>query len=63
MATKYKIRTHYSYEDDGTTVKSSYKDIEDTELKLGIPMCEENRHYKEYLKWVEEGNTADTGDA
>ena len=48
MATKYKIRTHYSYEDDGTTVKSSYKDIEDTELKLGIPMCEENRHYKEY---------------
>jgi len=60
---KYKIRNHHSYEADGTTVKSTYQDVEDTELKLGIPMNTGNRHYLEYLKWVEAGNTADTGDA
>ena len=63
MATKYKIRTHYTYELDGKTVKSTYQDVEDTELKLGIPMVEENRHYQDYLEWVEKGNTPDTGDA
>ena len=56
---KYKIRNHYSYEDDGTTIKSTYQDIEDTELKLGIPVDPRNRHYQEYLAWVEEGNTPD----
>ena len=35
---KYKYRNHHNYEDDGTTIKSTYQDIEDTELKLGIPM-------------------------
>ena len=56
---KYKIRNHHSYEDDGTTIKSTYQDIEDTENKLGIPISEDNRHYQEYLDWVAAGNTAD----
>ena len=41
---KYKFRNHHTYEDDGTTIKSTYQDIEDTELKLGIPIDENNRH-------------------
>jgi len=59
---KYKIRNHHSYEADGTTIKSTYQDIEDTELKLGIPMTNGNRHYQEYLEWVEKGNTPDPAD-
>ena len=47
---KYKIRNHYSYQDDGTTIKSIYQDVEDTELKLGIPTDSSNRHYQEYLE-------------
>ena len=43
---------------DGTTIKSTYQDIEDTELKLGIPINEDNRHYQEFLVWVAAGNTA-----
>ena len=46
---KYRFRNHHSYEDDGTTIKSTYQDIEDTELKLGIPINEGNRHYQQYL--------------
>ena len=56
---KYKIRNHHSYEDDGTTIKSTYQDIEDTELKLGIPMDENNTDYRNYLAWVAEGTTPD----
>ena len=59
---KYKIRNHHSYEDDGTTIKSTYQDIEDTELKLGIPMDENNTDYRNYLAWVAEGNTPDRAD-
>tara|TARA_Y100000114_G_C11634512_1_gene266087 strand:+ start:525 stop:713 length:189 start_codon:yes stop_codon:yes gene_type:complete len=55
---KYKFRNHHSYEDDGITIKSTYQDIEDTENKLGIPICEDNREYQEYLVWVAAGNTA-----
>ena len=56
---KYRFRNHHSYENDGTTIKSTYQDIEDTELKLGIPITQDNRHYQEYLVWVAAGNTAD----
>jgi len=59
---KYKIRNHHSYEVDGTTIKSTYQDIEDTELKLGIPMVEDNSDYQAYLLWVAEGNTAEAAD-
>ena len=55
---KYKYRNHHSYESDGTTIKSTYQDIEDTELKLGIPISEDNRHYQYFLVWVAAGNTA-----
>ena len=27
-----------------------------------IPICEDNKDYQEYLKWVEEGNTAEEAD-
>ena len=33
--------------------------ILDTEFGMSIPMDEGNRHYKEYLEWVSEGNTPD----
>ena len=56
---KYKYRNHHSYEADGTTIKSTYQDVEDTELKLGIPIREDNRHYQEFLVWVAAGNTPD----
>ena len=39
---KYKIRNHHSYEADGTTIKSTYQDVDDSELKLGFPMVEDN---------------------
>ena len=55
---RYKFRNHHTYESDGTTIKSTYQDVEDTELKLGIPISEDNRHYQEFLVWVAAGNTA-----
>ena len=61
---KYKIRNHYTYEDDGTTIKTSWQDILDQEEipNLEIPKNESNRHYQEYLAWVAEGNTPDPAD-
>ena len=56
---RYKFRNHHSYEADGTTVKSTYQDIEDTELKRGIPISNDNCDYLDYLDWVAAGNTAD----
>lgn len=56
---KYRFRNHHSYEDDGTTIKSTYQDIEDTEEKRGIPISEDNYDYLDYLAWVADGNTAD----
>ena len=56
---KYKYRNHHSYENDGTTIKSTYQDVEDTELKKGIPMDENNTDYRNFLAWVAEGNTPD----
>ena len=55
---KYKYRNHHTYESDGTTIKSTYQDVEDTELKRGIPISEANRDYQEFLVWVAAGNTA-----
>ena len=59
---RYKFRNHHSYEDDGTTIKSTYQDVEDTELKKGIPMDENNTDYRNFLAWVAEGNTPDPAD-
>ena len=55
---KYKYRNHHSYESVGTTIKSTYQDVEDTELKMGIPISEDNRDYQDFLVWVAAGNTA-----
>jgi len=55
---KYKFRNHHTYESDGTTIKSTYQDVEDTELKRGIPISEDNSDYQEFLVWVAAGNTA-----
>ena len=53
---KYKFRNHHFYEDDGTTIKSTYQDILDQEStpNLAIPKDEANRHYQDYLAWVAE---------
>ena len=61
---KYKFRNHHTYEDDGTTIKTSWQDILDQEEipNLAIPKNELNRHYQDYLAWVAEGNTADPAD-
>ena len=61
---KYKFRNHHFYEDDGTTIKSTYQDILDKEStpNLAIPKDETNRHYQDYLAWVAEGNTAEAAD-
>ena len=59
---KYRYRNHHSYENDGTTIKSTYQDVEDTELKKGIPMDENNTDYRNFLTWVAEGNTPDPAD-
>tara|TARA_Y100000114_G_scaffold32833_1_gene28223 strand:- start:16 stop:201 length:186 start_codon:yes stop_codon:yes gene_type:complete len=59
---KYRYRNHHSYENDGTTIKSTYQDVEDTELKRGIPMDENNTDYRNFLAWVAEGNTPDPAD-
>ena len=59
---KYRYRNHHSYENDGTTIKSTYQDVEDTELKKGIPMDENNTDYRNFLAWVAEGNTPDPAD-
>ena len=61
---KYKLRNHHTYEDDGTTIKSTYQDILDKEStpNLAIPKDETNRHYQDYLAWVAEGNTAEAAD-
>ena len=32
-------------------------------LQISIPISEGNTDYQEYLKWVEEGNTAEPSDA
>ena len=58
---KYKIRKH-SLHDDSGNVSSTYEDILDQEStpNMAIPIDENNRHYREYLEWVEKGNTAQT---
>ena len=34
----------------------------DGDADIVFPMNEENRHYKDYLDWVAEGNTAEPAD-
>lgn len=41
------------------TTLTEYKFIEKISDKLSIPMSDDNTDYKEYLKWVAEGNVAE----
>tara|TARA_X000001388_G_C2186025_1_gene105560 strand:- start:26 stop:214 length:189 start_codon:yes stop_codon:yes gene_type:complete len=36
--------------------------IYDSNEKWSVPMVEDNSHYQEVLKWVEEGNTIEAAD-
>jgi len=36
--------------------------IYDSNEKWSVPMVEDNTHYQEVLKWVEEGNTIEAAD-
>ena len=45
--------------DASGNVASTYEDILDTETKTAIPKTTKNRHYNEYLLWIEKGNTPD----
>tara|TARA_R100000697_G_scaffold8603_1_gene14153 strand:- start:244 stop:423 length:180 start_codon:yes stop_codon:yes gene_type:complete len=57
---KYKIRKHNRIDAEGNPdLSNSYEDILDQELNMSIPKDTSNRHYEEYLLWVEEGNTPD----
>ena len=65
MAISYKHRNTPTYELDGETVAVITQDIlykEDGVVKLAIPKDEANRHYQEYLEWVDEGNTTEAAD-
>ena len=46
MAKKYKIG-------------SEYKNIIDTETGMSIPLVSGNRHYAEFVEWMDDGNTPD----
>ena len=54
---KYKIRTHTRLDFEGNS--TTYEDILDQEENRSIPKDKLNRHYQEYLTWVDEGNTPD----
>jgi hypothetical protein len=48
--------TAYMGKNEGITITDSYDNV------LSVPFAEDNTDYQEYLKWVEEGNTADPAD-
>ena len=52
----YKL-TKNSITDETESVKITIEGVESF-----IPVDNDNINYQEYLKWVEEGNTADTAD-
>tara|TARA_A100001391_G_scaffold43816_2_gene25469 strand:- start:156 stop:320 length:165 start_codon:yes stop_codon:yes gene_type:complete len=47
----------YKYCKDPDTGKNSTETVYKIEDKLWIPLVEGNRHYEEYKKWLDEGNT------
>jgi len=47
----------------GDTPNTILKFTDDTKSKyITVPKASDNTDYQEYLKWVEEGNTADPAD-
>ena len=65
MEISYKLRNSLIYEMDGKTVSSTTQDIlykEDGVVKFSIPKDQNNRHYKQYLEWIANGNTTEESD-
>ena len=47
---------------EGTLASVIKSDSKKSDLKLFIPIDEENIDYQEYLAWVADGNTAEAAD-
>ena len=47
---------------EGTIASVIKSDSKKSDLKLFIPIDEENIDYQEYLAWVSDGNTAEAAD-
>tara|TARA_R100001015_G_C4587406_1_gene143212 strand:+ start:516 stop:713 length:198 start_codon:yes stop_codon:yes gene_type:complete len=65
MEISYKLRNTPLYLMDGKTVVSTTQDIlykENGVVKFSIPKDQNNRHYKQYLEWIANGNTAEEAD-
>tara|TARA_E500000305_G_scaffold95587_1_gene85179 strand:+ start:672 stop:845 length:174 start_codon:yes stop_codon:yes gene_type:complete len=57
MAITYKL-----FKKIGSSTDGSVNQYQDGVFQKSIPFDSENLDYKEYLKWVDEGNTAEAAD-
>ena len=52
----------YKFEKDIFTGQNCSVSKMDGNIKINIPLDEENTDYQKYLEWVSEGNTAEAAD-